>query len=203
MNIRRQIAKFSNKHVLFFYFSIGLLVLLVVSACAPQLKGTDLGKEPAPDFQLSDHRGGKVSLADLRGKIVVLTFLYTHCTDECPLIAEHLRATADQLGNAMAQVAFIAVSVDPEHDTPDAVQQFLADHQLDGRLRYLIGSRQQLQPIWSAYFVAVQPGSGGEPSVDHSIRLIVIDKNGKQRVNFDGDADPQDLVFDIRALLRE
>jgi protein SCO1/2 len=183
---------------------LSLLLLLTASACVPQLKGTDLGKVRAPDFQLNDYRGTKVSLADLRGKVVILTFLYTHCPDECPLIAEHLRATADQLGDAMNQIAFVAVSVDPENDTPDAVQRFLEEHRLDGRVRYLIGTREQLQPIWLAYFVASQPTPAENvPLVTHSTRVIVIDKSGNQRANFDSDLNPTDLVFDIRALLQE
>jgi protein SCO1 len=60
----------------------------------PQLKGIDLGREPAPKLKLNDHRGNVVSLADSRGKFVVLTFLYTTCTDECPLIASKLRSIA-------------------------------------------------------------------------------------------------------------
>lgn len=90
------------------------LSLLLASCSQPvQLKGTDLGKDPAPNFQLEDQEGRQVALSDLRGKVVVLTFLYTHCPDVCPLIAEHLKTASSQLGAAMNQVAFVAVSVDP------------------------------------------------------------------------------------------
>ncbi len=185
---------------------LSVLVMIVLTACsAPALKGSALGKTPSPLFSLNDQRGAGVALADMRGKVVVLTFLYTHCPDECPLIAEHLRAAADQLGDAMQNVAFVAISVDPENDTPIAVQTFLQDHRLDGRLRYLVGTRAQLAPVWAAYSVAAQPSPlrQNEFLVSHSTRLVVIDQNGNQRVNLDSDFEPADLVFDVRALLAE
>src|SRR5581483_2520527 len=60
--------------------------------------GTDLGKTPAPNFTLVDQQGQQVSLAQFRGQPVVLTFLYTHCPDACPLIADQIRQATDQLG---------------------------------------------------------------------------------------------------------
>ncbi|HEX7593562.1 MAG TPA: SCO family protein, partial [Anaerolineae bacterium] len=75
----------------------GLLVFTSACASPSPLKGTDLGKIPAPDPKLTDQTGSAVSLADFRGKVVVLTFLYTHCPDECPLIASKLRVTSDAL----------------------------------------------------------------------------------------------------------
>jgi len=183
----------------------GLLVL--TAACAPQspLKGTDLGKAPAPDFKLADQSGKAVSLSDYRGKVVVLTFLYTHCPDECPLIASKLYTTSGLLGSAMNQTAFVAVSTDPDNDTPIAVAKFVQQHNLEGKLRYLVGTREQLQPVWSAYslFVAPSPTNETLPSVSHSTRVIVIDQAGNQRVNLNSDFDSADLTLDVRALLSE
>ncbi len=190
------------KRVLFLF-----LALFFLAACAPQsqLKGTDLGKIPAPDFKLTDQSGSAVSLADFRGKVVVLTFLYTHCPDECPLIASKLSAASVSLGDAMKQTAFVAVTVDPQNDTPIAVAQFVQQHQLEGKLHYLTGSAEQLQPVWKAYslYVAPSPTDATFASVSHSTRVIVIDKAGNQRANFDSDFDPADLTFDVRALLNE
>lgn len=191
------------------YLSIFLLFLLVsVTACASApvaLKGTDLGKTPAPDFKLTDQTGQAISLADLRGKVVVLTFLYTHCPDECPLIASKLATTSGLLGdNTMKQTAFVAVSVDPTNDTPIAIAKFVQDHNLVGKLHYLTGTQVQLKPVWSAYSVyAATSVSTSSKSVSHSTRVIVIDKTGNERINFDSDLDPNDLAFDVRALLNE
>ncbi len=187
------------------YLFTGLLVFATACTSPSPLKGTDLGKIPAPDFKLTDQTGSAVSLADFRGKVVVLTFLYTHCPDECPLIASKLRLTSDALGATMKQTAFVAVSVDPENDTPLAIAKFVQQHQLEGTLRYLGGTREQLQPVWSAYalYVAPSPTNATLPSVLHSTRVIVIDPAGNQRANFGSDFDPADLAFDVRALVRE
>jgi protein SCO1 len=181
----------------------GLGVMLALAACgAPvQLRGTDLGKVRAPDFSLSDQNGNSVGLNDLRGRAVVLTFLYTNCPDVCPLTAEHLRQTAALLGTAMTRVAFVAISVDPPNDTPQAIGTFVRQHGLDGKLIYLNGTREQLQPVWAAYYVAAQPDPLQLARVGHSTRVVLIDPSGRQRVNLDSDFDPQDLAFDIQALL--
>ncbi len=177
---------------------------LAMAACsAPvQLKGTDLGKDPAPDFQLTDQNGNAVTLLGLRGKVVVLTFLYTHCPDVCPLTAEHLHAAEQQLGTAMKQVAFVAISVDPQNDTPDAIKAFNQEHGVSD-LVYLSGTPAQLQPVWAAYYVAAQTDALHPNMVSHSTRVVVIDKAGMQRVNMDSDFNPSDLVYNIQALLNE
>jgi protein SCO1/2 len=184
-----------------------LLLTLLAGACASPapLKGTDLGKAPAPDFHLTDPSGRAVSLAGLRGRVVVLTFLYTHCPDECPLIAEKLHTTAAQMGDAMSKVSFVAISVDPDNDTPAAIQAFLRQHQIEGQLTFLTGSHDQLAPVWAAYYIAAQANAdaANSASVLHSTRVLVIDQAGDERVNFESDFDPTDLVFDLRALLAE
>ncbi len=185
-----------------------LLLLLLASACASApvtLKGTDLGTSPAPDFKLTDPAGKTMSLSDFHGKVVVLTFLYTHCPDECPLIASKLATTSGLLGdNTMKQTAFIAVSVDPTNDTPIAIAKFMQDHNLVGKLHYLTGTQEQLKPVWSAYSVYAAPSTTTSAgSVSHSTRVIVIDQAGNERINLDSDLDPNDLAFDVRTLLNE
>ena len=196
-----------NRHTLAVYLFTCLLSLLLLSvACAPPpLKGTDLGKTPAPDFKLADQNGTTTSLADYRGKVVVLTFLYTRCPDECPLIASKLSAVSRSLAAAMDQTAFVGVSVDPANDTRIEVVKFVQVHNLEGKLHYVGGTLDQLQPVWTAYGVYVATGPADNPAapVAHSSRVILIDKAGNQRVNFGSDFDPADLVFDIRALQSE
>ncbi len=184
---------------------LGLAVWLTLAACSQPvtLKGTDLAKDPAPDFQLTDQNGKTVALSDLRGRVVVLTFLYTHCPDVCPLIADHLRLANEQLGSVSGKVAFVAISVDPEHDTPAAIQIFDGQHRLNGMLLYLNGPREQLQRVWADYYVASQVTADDPEGIAHSTRVILIDKSGKQRVNLASDFEPGDLVYDIRALVNE
>lgn len=184
--------------------------LLLASACgaAEQVRGTALAGRLAPDFRLSDAQGRPVALSDYRGRPLVLTFLYTECPDECPLIAGKLSTVAQTLGSEMDRAAFVAVSVDPLNDTPAAAAAFVNRYQLAGRLAYLIGSEGELRPVWEAYFVGVQqPGQGAallhEKEIGHTARVIVIDKNGKERANFGSEFKADDMVHNLRLLLKE
>src|SRR5437016_1262618 len=84
----------------------GLMLWRIQSA---EPAGTDLGRTPAPPFSLVDQDGQQVSLAQFRGQPVVLTFLYTHCPDECPLIADQIRVATTQLGADSGKVGVLAV----------------------------------------------------------------------------------------------
>jgi len=88
---------------------------------------------PRTDFGLRDEQGKAVRLADMRGKPVVVTFLYTTCRDTCPLTAQQIRIALDDLGH---DVPVVAVSVDPANDTPRRAQAFLLDQGLQGRMRW-------------------------------------------------------------------
>jgi len=186
-----------------------ILITLCLSACAsptPQFTGTDLGGTPAPDFHLTDQNGASVSLASLQGKAVVLTFFFTNCPDACPRTAETFRQAADQLGADADRVAFVAVSLDPEGDTPQAVQDFLSAHRVTDRLLYLTGPRADLEAVWKSYamFVATplpMPGRDMKNQVNHSDRIILIDASGHQRVNLHTDVSVADLVKDLQLLL--
>lgn len=168
------------------------------------LKGADLGTTPAPDFTLADAGGATVSLAGLRGHPVVLTFLYTHCPDQCPLTAEKLRAATQALGaRGAAQVRWVVVSVDPKGDTPTSASAFLAAHHLSGTAHYLLGTQEQLAPVWDAYHIAVQPDGDAQAMVNgvsHTVGVFVLDAQGRERAYLDGTFDPADLAYDLRAL---
>src|SRR5437879_6803674 len=118
--------------------------------CAPtKLVGEALPGAIAPDFTLTDGPTGQVvSLSALRGTVVVVTFLYTSCIDVCPLTADVIRAARDRMGTSARDVAFIAVSVDPVGDTPATTRRFVAEHQLEATLGYLIGSPGALAGVW-------------------------------------------------------
>ena len=106
-----------------------------------------LASPPAPEFPLSLHnyKGEPVNISQYKGKAVLLTFLYTHCPDVCPIIASNLAVALNKLGPAeAAKVQVIAVSVDPRGDTPAAVATFLQRHDMTGRMQYLIGSAKEL-----------------------------------------------------------
>lgn len=179
-----------------------LLVALVIASCGgATLAGTDLGKSQAPDFTLLDGpTGERVTLSALRGRVVLLTFLYTSCPDVCPLTAEKLRATRDRLGDAAPGVAFVAVSVDPARDTPEATRRFVDDHRLTGTLRFLIGDRAALAAVWQKYFIGAEPQGN---LVGHNDAIFLIDRQGRERALLHSDADVGTLAGDVRALLDE
>ena len=149
---------------------------------------------PVRDFTLRDQDGKPASLRQYRGKVVVLTFMYSTCQDTCPVTATTIRGALDQLGH---DVPVLAVSVDPANDTPDTAERFLVKQGMSaGRMRFLLGTRAQLQPIWTAY--GIQPQGKG---FEHTAYVAVLDQTGRQRVAFTIDhLTDRDLAHDIRRL---
>jgi len=144
------------------------LVAIVIAGCAPAtLAGTDLGATNAPDFTLTDGLSGRaITLSGQRGQVVALTFLYTNCPDVCPLTATQFRAAQTELQADTARVTFIAVSVDPDRDTQQAVQTFSAPHGLASNWIYLVGGRAPLSPVWASYGIGLQAGSATATHTD-------------------------------------
>jgi protein SCO1/2 len=110
-------------------------------------------REQAFDFKLRDQHGRTVSLASNRGKVVILTFLYTSCRDLCPAQAAEIVDAVNRVGGK--GVVVYGVSVDPAGDTPDHVNEWLEDHGLEhAPVEYLSGTKAQLAPVWRAYGIA-------------------------------------------------
>ena len=154
----------------------------------------------SPDFTLEDPVAGeKVSMADQRGKVVLVTFLYTNCPDVCPLITQNLNRALMQLGPEKSDVRVLAVSVDPEGDTPKAVREFAEAHHLVPEFHYLIGTPDQLMRVWQAYKVAAV---ARDPElVDHTAYTMLVDQEGLGRVIYDSGVKSADVVHDVEVLL--
>jgi len=177
---------------------------LTPAANSSGLQGTDLGGVPAPNFRLTDQFGRPVSLAQFKGKPVVLTFLYTHCPDQCPLTAEKLHAVMLSLGSDAQRVGVVAVSTDPKRDTTAAALNFSQVHRMQNYWHYLLGTESELSPVWSSYSVYAAPtptSTGG--SVAHTTAVYVIDKQGRERVFFGSDFTSEQLTKDLQILLKE
>jgi len=173
----------------------------------PGLVGGVFNDSPlAPDFALVDQNGAKVTMQSTRGKIVALTFLYTHCPDICPTIANKMASTVKQLGPQAQSVEMLAVSMDPRGDTFPAIKKFTSDHGLDDHANwhYLIGSPSELAPVWQAYHVGAQPAQADQSGtfVDHSALVYLVDRQGKLRVLLDANFNPADFLHNIQALDR-
>jgi protein SCO1 len=131
---------------------------------------------------------------------VLLTFIYTHCPDVCPLIVSHLHTALTRMGPAQARkVQVVAVSVDPRGDTPRTVRRFLAQHLMTGRMEYLIGSRKELARVWKKWGVGVQ-GTPDDREVDHSAFVYGITAGGTVRALYPSNFQPGWIVHDVPIL---
>lgn len=177
---------------------------------------------PAPDFTLHDQFDQPIRLSSYRGKVVVLTFLYTNCPDACPLITEKLHQAYGMLGPDASRTAILAVTVDPDRDTIQQVRAFSIQKDMLNKWHFLIGSPSEVQPVWAAYGAAatradraadqakttpLPSGASGSSAttsaylVEHSAPIFLIDPAGQERVILDIGFAPSELVQDIRALL--
>ncbi len=151
---------------------------------------------PRTDFAVRDEHGEELRLAEMRGKPVVVTFLYTTCKDTCPLTIDQIRGALDELGH---DVPVVAVSVDPRNDTPRAARRFSLQRQMTGRMRWVLGSEAELRRLWTAY--GVQPQSDSE---EHSASTVLLDHRGRQRVGYATSfLVPRALAHDIALLERQ
>jgi protein SCO1/2 len=186
------------------------VALLVAGIALPTFahKSTKEARLPligqAADFTLTGHDGKPVSLAQLRGKTVALTFLYTTCTDTCPMLTAKLVAIQRQLKPAEASRAFfVAVTVDPERDTVEVLKRYAVAHSADnGGWAFLTGTPAQIAQVARSYGVYYKKQPKGD--VDHTFLTSIIDGSGALRVQYLGVRfDPQEFLGDLRSVLGE
>jgi protein SCO1/2 len=158
---------------------------------------------PAPGFALIDQDGRAFSLRDMRGKIAVVTFIFTSCSSTCPLLTAKLVGIQRNLGRDAPNVFFAAITVDPLSDTPAMLKKYAQVHSADpARFAFLTGSLDQIEDVVRRYavFRKVQPGG----DVDHTFLTSLIDRSGTLRVQYLGTRfDPGEFTRDIRSLLEE
>jgi protein SCO1/2 len=154
----------------------------------------------APPISLQDAHGARVTLAAERGRYVLVTFLYVHCPDVCPLIAQNLNQTLRTLGAKRDRVRVLAVSVDPKGDTAAAVRSYVRERGLLPQFRYLIGSAEALRKTWAAWHVlSVRKNPD---VVDHVAYTALVDPRGKERVLYDSQVKARQVLHDLRVLMR-
>src|ERR1700760_1590300 len=156
--------------------------------------------KPAPPLPLHNYLGQPVTLAEYRGKAVLVTFLYTNCPDVCPLIAANLRVALNELGAAASRAQLIAVSVDPRGDTRGAVAKFLREHELLGRMQYLVGSHAQLARTWAAWGVGSQQDVDQPQLVAHSALVYGVGAGGDLRTVYPSSFEPRQIAHDVPLL---
>jgi protein SCO1 len=156
--------------------------------------------QPAPAISLRNYLGKPVSLAQYRGKAVLVTFLYVHCPDVCPAIASALRVVRQQLGHEASKVQIVAVSVDPRGDRPSSVARFLSQRRMTGQMQYLVGTAGQLAPVWKAWNVGSQQDSSNPELVAHSALVYGVSASGKLMTIYPANFKPADIEHDVPRL---
>jgi cytochrome oxidase Cu insertion factor (SCO1/SenC/PrrC family) len=157
------------------------------------------------DFSLRDYDGQLVRSSDLRGRVTVLTFLDSQCTESCPVIAWTVARTIDTLTPAERRdVQAVAISTDPAEDTARSVRSFLARNRALGRLLYLGGGQpeRELRGVWKSFAVLSSLESGQDTL--HSAPVRIYDRIGiwVATLHAGADLNEANLAHDIRVALR-
>jgi protein SCO1/2 len=159
---------------------------------------------PAPAFALESARGPQVALADLRGKVLALTFVFTTCTDSCPILTAKMAEIGRALGSDFGQrIVFVAISVDPLNDTPARLREYATAHRADGPgWFFLTGAPGDIAGVVRRYGAYAKKTDSG--SVDHLFLTSLIDRAGMLRVQYLGTRfDPREMQRDLQTLLHE
>lgn len=177
-------------------------VLTFLFAGQSGFRGTAYG-EPfpkAPNFELTLADGQAYRLNDQRGKLVLLFFGYTSCPDVCPTTLAELNQALQGIGEKADSVQVILVSVDPDRDTPDRIQQYV--ERFNPSFIGLSGSTEKLTPIWDDYGIfreTVESEAG--TIINHTARVILIDQDSKMRLSYGFDTPVEDIVHDLDLLI--
>lgn len=176
---------------------------MLLSPVKSEFKNTDItGLDYAKDFSLPDHNGKMRSLADFKGKAVVVFFGYTQCPDVCPTTMSEMATVMQQLGPLADKVQVLFISVDPERDTPERLAQYVPA--FDSRFLGLVGDQQATEKVAKEFKVFYQKAAGkeaGSYTVDHTAGSYVFDPQGRIRlfVRHGQGADP--IAHDLKLLL--
>jgi len=159
---------------------------------------------PAPEFSLTSQDGGELKLADLRGKVVAVTFIFTRCIDTCPVLTPMMSFVQDRLGSDFgARIVFVSITVDPERDTPEVLKEYGEAFGADfAGWYFLTGSPSTIADIRRRYGVFAAKAENG--NVDHTFLTSIIDRRGVLRVQYLGVRfDPEEFRLDLLGLVNE
>jgi protein SCO1/2 len=166
-------------------------------------QSTDVtGLEYARDFALLDHNGKPRTLADFRGKVVVLFFGYTQCPDVCPTTMAELAGAMKELGAKSDEVQVLFVTLDPARDKPELLAQYAPA--FDKRFLALYGTPEQTDKVakeFKVFYSKVPGATPGSYTIDHMAGSYVFDREGRLRLFVRNGQNPAALMHDIRLLL--
>ena len=160
---------------------------------------------PASEFVLTRAGGTSFQLSEIRGETILLFFGYTSCPDVCPTTLAELNQAMKQLGEKDAdKVQVLFVTVDPERDTPEKAQEYV--NHFNSRFIGLSGTEEELAPVWSNFGIFREVVDGTSALgylVNHTARVTLIDANGNVRISFNFDTPVEDIVHDLKLILKE
>ena len=158
---------------------------------------------PAPQFALTDQDGRRFALAHQRGKVAVVTFIFTGCADSCPILTAKLVGVQRTLAQKKQEVFFIAITVDPLNDTPAQLRKYaMAQSANLDNFAFLTGSFEQVEDVARRYGVFRKTQKTG--NIDHTFLTSLVDRHGIVRVQYIGSRfDPVEFETDLRSLLAE
>jgi protein SCO1/2 len=158
----------------------------------------------APEFALTSQDGAPVALADFRGKVVAVTFIYTSCTSTCNVLTPTMSFVQDMLGRDFGtRIVFVSITVDPERDTPDVLKQYAETFGADLKgWAFLTGAPAAIRDVTRRYGVFASKTASGD--VDHTFLTSIVDSRGFLRVQYLGVRfDPEEFRRDLLSLLTE
>ena len=185
-----------------------ILVVLSFPMTAPchDAKGDErLAKiKPAPEFTLTNQDGKRLSLKDLRSKVVAITFIFASCADTCPLLTAKMAGIQNKLGSAFGpQVNFVSITVDPERDTPAILKRYADRHRANSAgWAFLTGTPAEIREVAKRYGIYYKKTARGD--VDHTFLTSIVDQSGTLRVQYMGvKFDPDEMLRDLQSLVKE
>lgn len=188
--------------------SAALLLAAALAACspeAPKFRSTDItGAEFGKALELTGHDGRPRTLADFRGKAVVLFFGYTHCPDVCPTTLADVAGALKALGPDAARVQVLFVTLDPERDTREILAGYVTA--FDPSFIGLSGDAAATQRVAKEFKIFYEKRPGRAPdayTMDHSAQTYVLDGEGRLRLLLRQERIAQDLAEDLRTLLKK
>lgn len=192
----------------FFRNVISGLALLMLAACSPptaKFNNTDLtGLDYTAEFRLKDHQGKDRTLADFRGKLVVMFFGYTQCPDVCPTTMAEMSAVMQKLGAQSDQVQVLFVTLDPQRDTQALLNAYVPA--FDSRFLGLYGDAAEIDKLAKGLKVFYQKVPGKTPdsyTLDHTAGSYVFDQQGRIRLFLRHAQGPEPIVQDLQTLLSQ
>ena len=192
----------------FLVFAIFFLMFFYVS-CRRQMlhfRGTEVYPvQLAPEITLTDHAGKAFNLEEQKGNVVIIFFGFTHCPDVCPMPMTRLKKVSEGLGSAVTGVRIVFITVDPNRDQPENLQNYLDIYNDD--FIGLRGKQKDLEAVYTSYGIYHNSDTDDESSgsylINHTNSVFVIDKQGNWRLNFIDTASVEDIIHDVNILLNE